>query len=213
MGSVHNELRRGNLSAALTRALGVQKGDEGIERFGETMQPVIDLWSQPEFSFLRHELLMTVQFGNVAVAGEFSAVALVNPVASNCLAVVEMVDYRTPTASGGVTLRLASAAAVAATLTFTGKGTSRDFRSFASPVALGAGGGRIEYYIGSDPAAIGGILEDGNTPNTSDYRNFQTPPYILAPGQALVVQCGTVNNIILANARWRERAALPGELD
>lgn len=211
MGSIHNELRRGQLSAALTRALGADKGADGIERFGETMQPVMDLWFLPEWAYLRNEWLMVAQTGNPAVAAELSATALVNPANSGVLAMVEMVNVRTSTATGSASLRLASAAAVAATLTFTGRGTARDFRVFNSTV--GGAPGVIEYWIGSDPGAIGGMLEDLGTPNNTAYQLFQSTPYIIAPGQALVVQLAAVNTILLANYAWRERKALPGELD
>jgi len=92
MGQVHNALRGGSLSAALTRAVGEMRGASGLERYGETLQPTLDLWSQPEWAYLRGELLGAA-FRAVAAAGAgtFAAVALCNPLTSRSIVVVEKI--------------------------------------------------------------------------------------------------------------------------
>lgn len=55
MTELHNALNRGPWSAALQNALGVTRGEGGLERYGETLEAVIDLWRLPEWRYLRRE--------------------------------------------------------------------------------------------------------------------------------------------------------------
>lgn len=55
MGDVHNELNNGLLSKAVKNALGVNTGESGVERFGETLTPTMDPWERPEWGYLRSE--------------------------------------------------------------------------------------------------------------------------------------------------------------
>ncbi len=57
MGAVHNELPASTLGKAIRAVLGVKEGDKTIERFGETLTPIIDLWGRPDFAKVREERL------------------------------------------------------------------------------------------------------------------------------------------------------------
>lgn len=55
MGSLHNELLKSILGPGLKAALGDDTHDSALERWGETLQPVIDLWSKLEWERLTGE--------------------------------------------------------------------------------------------------------------------------------------------------------------
>jgi len=68
MPHVHNALHRGDVAAALKNALGVTDPEDGLERFSETLQPVLDLWELPEWAILLRRRLWTA-YGSVAAGG------------------------------------------------------------------------------------------------------------------------------------------------
>jgi hypothetical protein len=88
---VHNELKNSPLPRALKKLLGVADADSGLERFGETLTPVFDMWSLPEFQYARGERSFAQSVISGAVAARFSAVALTNPATSRTIAVVTLV--------------------------------------------------------------------------------------------------------------------------
>lgn len=58
MGQQHNELHgAGTIQRAVVEAVGGAGHELGLERLGETLQPIIDIWSRPEWSILRQEHL------------------------------------------------------------------------------------------------------------------------------------------------------------
>lgn len=66
MGHVHNALDRAtDLIRGYRRALGILGPEGGLERFGETLTPVIDLWGDPRFAVLMGDV---PQFGTATVA-------------------------------------------------------------------------------------------------------------------------------------------------
>lgn len=211
MGNIHNELRRTPLSGALTRALGSQKGTEGLERFGETMQPVMDLWALPEWNYLRKDFLLCTNAQASAVVGEMGFVALGSPPTGRLnIIVVESITFGLG-AAGSVVLRLSDYATVSGTGTPMNKGVTRDTRTTRSSFFPGGGG---TIFQGTDVGALGFSLEQGLTAGATTQGVIQVAlPYILAPGAALVVQAEATNQAISANFGWRERAAYPGELD
>ncbi len=208
MGQLHNELRRSKLSEALTRAIGASKGAVGIERFGETLTPMIDLWSLPEWSALRNERLGIIRVATGPVAGNFSFVFLVNPIAAGRLVVVDAVSVATIVA-GSCFLESATEAQVAAGIAAAAQtvGTTRDRRLGIDTatqtisginVAQTIGGRQIEVAT-STAGGGGGLFVLGL-------------PHVLPPGQALGVSGRVANEQMIATFRWRERQALPGEL-
>jgi len=100
MGQLHNALDRGRLSAALKNALGASKSEGGIERYGETLTPGIDLWMRPEWALLRDEELFGVAETQAAgAAGTFPKIGVFNPATSNLLVVV-FLHYISPAIAG-----------------------------------------------------------------------------------------------------------------
>ena len=205
MGVLHNELKRaGGIQAALQNALGMKSG--GIERAGETMTPVMDLWSLPEWQVLRNETPGAARVSQAAVPAEFSIVALVNPaVNANMIVVVEQAGFQGTGANGGH-LEMALESQAVATL---GAGTATVSRDRRVPSIC-----RTTTRLGSDPAAtLGGQPIDTILPIAAGTKvNFDALPVILIPGQCLAIICATVNVGMLAMFRFRERVALPGEL-
>lgn len=79
MGLIHNELRKGTLSRALKVILGADESEGGIERYGETLTPVVDIFSptQSEWSLPRGERRFGVRGTTpIAPALQFACVHL-----------------------------------------------------------------------------------------------------------------------------------------
>ena len=93
MPNVHNALARAiPLQLGILRALGQSESDLALERFGETLQPGIDLWSRPEWEFLREEFRCSA--GTLVAAGGATTLASIalynNPArAPNTILVLE----------------------------------------------------------------------------------------------------------------------------
>lgn len=206
MGDQHNELRRGQLSAALSRALGDMRGG-GLERYGETVDPVIDLWDQPEWAFLRAERLVAISRAGPAVLAEFGTVALLNPTGSQAVCVVEEVtlDAGTLAASTLMNLGIVTEAVALATIGTPQFGIGRDTRFIGAGVTL------CTTIAGSDPANLGSVIESVRVP-AGNMPISRSVPYVLSPGFALWAQLATVNTSFLLNLKWRERRGFPSEL-
>lgn len=212
MSDIHNALRKGVLSAALTRAVGDMRGGSGIERYGETLTPIIDLWEQPEFYFLRDEKFCANPRNGSAVAAEFAGSALVNPAGSGLLVVVLHASIDCGAFAGPSSiaqLQQAPEAAVTATFAGGGPGTVIDtrFRNGAATSVSAA-----QTYVGTDPALPIGLTVELRRNATPTQIDFQNLPIILHPGQAAVMMFGTVNTATNFNWHWRERRAFPSEL-
>lgn len=211
-GAVHNQLPTSNpVSQALCRAVGDDVGTEGIERYGETLSPVIDLWHQPEWALLRGDYLVAAHLNAGPVAGEYSNVALVNPAGSGMLAVVEEVTVYCANACLFILSR-ATEAVIAGTLAVQNPGYVRDSRS-ATPSFVATGGPVM--YQGTDAAApfAGQLwLTEESCAAASHARFGAGLPVILSPGHGLIVEAETLNIAIRANFTWRQRKALRGEL-
>lgn len=77
MGALHNELNRGSFSKAIKNALGVKEGESGVERFGETLTPTLDIFRLPEWKYLRSEHWFGVYVSLVAApAGRFAGLMI-----------------------------------------------------------------------------------------------------------------------------------------
>ncbi len=211
MGQVHNGLERaGNLTAALKDALNATDSEGGLERFGETMTPVIDIWNKPEWAFLRSESLVAGFRFTPAVVGEFSNVALLNPGGSKVLCVVEAASVDHSVA--GLVCQLngpATEAAINATLAGATPGGVRDSR-FPNVLANSI----CKTLVGSDPAlGINGPNLESRRKAAAETVDFQTAlPVILSPGFGLVISANLVNTQFNGGFGWRERPCFLGEL-
>lgn len=100
MGELHNELRHGSrLSVGIKRLLGMDGDQEGTSRVSETLTPVMDPWSRPEFALHRGELLAWHGVDQAAVAGQTSKTQVKNPAGSRVLFVVSGVWIRVTAAA------------------------------------------------------------------------------------------------------------------
>lgn len=214
MGQIHNELRKGALSAGLTRALGAMRGDSGLERFGETMQPVIDLWRLPEWSFLRTERLCAYARSVAANAAGFTGIALANPLLSGganntLIIVVEAITVQTVATQE---LGIYGAADSTADLTNSSFGFTRDQRPLDAVIRVSQG---VVRYANT-PVAVPAnhdIVEFVRTAGAAaPYAEAKVSlPYVLMPGRMLTIYTSAVNLAVTANFKWRERRA-PFEL-
>lgn len=205
MAGLHNELQRDvGLLAAFQAALG-EKSERftGLERAGETLTPIIDLWSKPEWADLRGERLAVLNRAGPAVAGELGAVAVLCP--SGSIVVVEeaTLDPGGLAASTVMTLSLVTEAAILATLATPSAGISRDSRDTTVT--------RTTTVAGSHATQIGSVAESVRVP-AGNMPISRMVPWVLSPGFGLVMMLGTANTSFLANFKVRERRALPGEL-
>lgn len=209
--AIHNEIRRGTLSAALTRAVAAMRGGGGLERFGETLTPTIDLWGLPEWAYLRQETLGVVM--RVAIAGaNNSAVALANPLTSRSLVVVEEVTVL-PTAQ--LTIDLYSATDSTAALPSSQLAWRRDQRQANDDGTSAFLTTRtIARYSDGTIAVIppdwNVVLERIVCPVTGG-RSVTCVPHVLAPGRMLVVYHPTAANALTVNFKFRERANIDDE--
>lgn len=210
MADLHNALRRGGLSRALKQALGDSRSEGGLERYGETIQPIVDLWTLPEWSFLRQERLWARRTSIAAVAAETSVLAVTNPANSTNLVIVEAVTVKAVTTAMPVFLELLDRASIAATLTLFNPAVVRDTRF--SPASAGTGV-PVETWQGTDTnvTSLNDILEEVFA-STTEHLRYVSTPYVLRPGMGLLVQGNTINTGLVANWAGRVRTALPGEL-
>lgn len=205
MAQIHNEIRKGTLSEAVKRALGITRGDSGIERLGETVTPIVHPWGMPEWAYLRGERLCCIWRTVGAVAAEYGYLALVNPALSEVIVVVEGASVETAAAGQGY-MGFQTEAAALATLATPTPGNVRDRRNL--PVTATT----CYTLVGTDPSSgLGAALEIRRiaAAQNLDFVHF---PIILTPGMALGINFATVNTAWNGNFLWRERQAYPGEL-
>lgn len=198
---IHNGLHtNAQLLAAFRKAIGeLDPSFTGVERFGETLTPVMDLWSLPEWALLRGEILyarapIPVPAGG---AGVFSAVELVNPAGSGILAVVTSLRNQ----SGVVGLFTGLDVGPALGAVGTDRGVPVDSRANAlaeissCTVVRGALAGTVSLPQ-ERIAAAGGLA---------------VSPYIISPGFKLFVIADTANLALTVTLTWLERPLLAQE--
>lgn len=212
-GAVHNALSRGVLPSALSRAVGDAEGSSGLERYGETLTPTLDLWRQAEWAYLRRETLLGLAFNVSAVAAEYCGGAIVNPDGSNLIVVVDGGGGMVAGAVGQFRLGRSLSTAILATYLALGRGLARDSRWNIGQGAANTAGASL-VASGTDAAAFfSGPLSRDHSPADLFCSFPDAFPVILHPGQAVVIECGNVNTAITLRFRWRERLAFPGELE
>lgn len=215
MGQGHNELRRGQLSVALTRALQDARGSGGLERYGETLTPNIDLWSLPEWAYLRGEVL-GAQYRFVAAGANNGAAAICNPLTSRSLVVVEAVNVWT---AGQDTVSLYLGTDSAVVLNLSQLCARRDNRP-AQDDGTAPGALMCRTLIRYADGTIAAIPPDwnvelerqvaaaagGNVP-----ADFRCLPIVLAPGRMLIVYNLDVASAMNVNFKFRERSNIDDE--
>lgn len=205
MAQTHNALNASLLGKAIRSALGIRDGVSTIERFGETLDPVIDLWGRPEWAILRGERLWAASPSQGAVAGEFSTVGVYNPTDSGLIVVVEGFALASSAANHVLYARLGQNVS----FTATGLPQSRDSRLFSQT------GLQVTAFSHHSAAVIGnGLLQW--TQSSTNYIMpfvFTRMPVILSPGYFFGLQDGAGNTAFQADFIGYQRVAQRGELD
>lgn len=208
---LHNALKRSPIADGVKKAIGQHKqGEGGLERWSETLQPIVNPWGMPEWAALRAEQLCAVRNLVGGVAAEFGGVALMNPAGSNTLVVVESVMVATSAATIAFFLEIVADTSIAATLTtVTNPSCARD-RRFKGQSGLS----RATFRQGTDLSNTFGAQLEATTmvTNTAPVSFIASLPVILRPGDDLLLIAQTVNVAFSSNWGWRERQAFPGEL-
>lgn len=205
---IHNQLdHSAELVGGISVAAGLGRDKDGVIRLGETLEPNIDPWSQPEWAYLRGERLGSIPLFSPAVAAEFSIIALGNAAGSGNIVVVEDVIFQAATPGTIVRAEVVADTVVAATLSAAAFSVSGRDRRFGST------SGRTFLKSGSDLAnTFGAALEHSSNP-VNEFRKFEcATPCILKPGDDLLIIVQTVNIALNASFQWRERKAFNGEL-
>lgn len=206
---VHNAIPGGLHTAALTAALGDTKGEGKVERFGETIEPVINLWGLPEWCYLRKEQLSGQNFNVGPIAAEYSYAGLQNPAGSGYLAVVEAVSALSLTAAL-MSLTVLTSAEVTTAGLVAASSVARDTRWVGS--ATPATSGFLRAITGTHTAQLGALIDQLYS-STTDFRPMTVGlPFVLGPGFSLMVFCGTLNVGLIMNMSWRSRLAFKNEL-
>jgi hypothetical protein len=211
VGDIHNELTQAfALQSAYQAALGaMQSGFSGIERAGETLTPVMDLWSLPEWSFLRTEVLFSSFLAQTKVAAEKGSVAVVNPSTSRSLAIVERITRRTADAAGTFNVFITTEALIQAQADATAAVNTRDQRN-----GVAQGVARLLIVRGGSAAGliVNNLENFTSTGAMTETGPLACLPVVLEPGKGLVVEHGTINLDIAACFAGRVRTCLHGEL-
>lgn len=210
---IHNQLSRGPFGRALKDALGDSKSEGGLERFGETMQPIIDLWSRPEFELLRGELLWSISLVKAADAANSGVVGIMLPQASKLICTIERISGRNSTAAAAaLILSGLDRTTIAALGGFVLQSPPffRDARASAVPFAQQA---PVEAFTAlTGLITLNGTMENIIMPAAVENKEFLTTPYVLRAGSAIFVQGGAINQQIVVSFAGRVRTALPTEL-
>lgn len=213
MAGTHNALTRGPLGRALKEALGDSKSEGALERFGETMQPVMDLWGRPEWAILRNESLWACSIVRAGDAANQSVVGVGLPANSKNLVVVEGVSGRNSVAAGNLVLSMIDRATFAALGGFVVINPPF-FRDQRADAVIGAQRAPLEAYTALNGAGtINGTIENLLFPagEVRD-RAFSTLPLIIKPGGVVFVQGTAVNQQIVVSFWGRVRSAFSTEL-
>lgn len=209
---IHNQLSRGPWGRAVKDALGDSRAEGGLERYGETMQPVIDLWSRPDWELLRNEFLFVHTLVKAADAANSSVVGIMLPLASKLIVTLERISGRNSTNAGALILSGLDRTTIAALGGFAlaSQPFFRDARASAVPFAQQAPVETFTALTGLIP--LNGTMENIIMPAGVENREFTSTPYVLRAGGAIFVQGGAINQQIVITFSGRVRAALPTEL-
>lgn len=209
MGNVHNELRASALQQAIRDAVGGNMEVE-IERIGETITPVLDIWTLPEWFQLRSCKRFAI--GGVPLAANVAGIArfqVSNPAGSGVITVIEELSVMEQTATAAYIVT-DSGAFIA--------GGLAPLSALDTRYAIAAGGGSRPTVtlqtVDNTAAANSGIFVDENEAITggAPARFLTCVPFVLTPGNWIQIQSTSVNHQARFQCRGYERLAFPGEL-
>lgn len=203
MGGIHNELRRGPWTKAATGILGDTREGSGVERLGESMTPILDLWSsaRPDWALYRNEKLVFLHGFQAAVAGELSCIVFEAPAAPNNILIIDEIHVvGTGQHLVGYDARPAGAVEV----------TTKDFLDQrARPIAAARPRSRVFTDTNVASAVTGPFFRF--TGATAGNNILKGPFILLGNNLALIVEHQTANSSDVVTAFGREREMLPSE--
>lgn len=208
MPPIHNAIKYGtDLLRGYSRAVGLGEDEEGTIRLGETLTPVMNLWSLPEWSFLRGEAILGDTIQVAAGAATFnSGAAVVNPAGSGLIVIVDAITFIVAVVTNDMNLQLATEAQIDAA--FVNDVTFERMDTRSAHVS-----GRSFISHGNiNSTAVGVNVETARAVPTSLYGRFAFLPVILAPGTGCVALQIDDAAAVRVSFRVRERRAVPGEL-
>lgn len=201
---LHNRLTTFTaLLRAFQKALGEERRDafSGIERAGETLTPVVDLWSRPEWAFLRGEFIWAARTNQAAGgAGTNSKCGLINNSADQIVVVVQHA------------------------IEFFGANAARLQRD-GTALTAGTQAVRLDYRVAAAPTPVGApttqtaadAVASGNTAfeiqSTGAETHYVVIPVLLMPGDAFHWRSTNANVQLGVSFVGYTRRALPGELE
>src|SRR5438132_10615506 len=211
MGQQHNELNRAvEIDHAVRVIVSETDSESKVERFSETLTPILDIWSRPEWAFLRNEVLFSVgPQTSAAVAAQSSFVQLFNPVTSTRIVVITGAAFKATVLSTDVNLGVTAIVRGA---------------SFDGAVALDSRYNEGGLWVGREPlsASFGALAPPFGTDllvgqdsclvagQWQPFRNF--PTIILSPGFGCNISNATLNSVIAVTFSGYGRPARKEEL-
>lgn len=198
----HNALSYATtLSHAAAIASGLGSEEDGLSRLSETLSPMMDLWRELEWAFLRSERHFARYVNtSTAPAGRFASFELVNPVGSRHILIVKQLrQASSPDFDVGVDLGGSIAANPVAIdalpLDTRGRNNAGGFLFSIGQLTMGdvaAGVVNPQWHLDT--------IEGGTTPG-----------FILLPGSKLFCIATTAVTDLQCNVWWAERNLFPGE--
>jgi len=203
VGQVHNQLQQaGQLLGGIKAALGATDSEGGIERYGETLQPIVNIWDRPEWALLRGEILFSRQVTSPALAARNSVVELVNPSTSRKIAVVRLIQL--VQATGSVDFALDTGGSIAAN-PVTNRGVAMDMRFRQL-------GETSQCTIVTGDTAAGVTVN--NQWRLREARIDSIPlGWVIRPGTKLFMATFGQLESMQLNLHFSERVPFPGELE
>lgn len=206
MAGIHNELHRyGDVQRAIKNVVGSSDAEGGVERFGETLQPVLDLFSRKEWDWPRGARRFARVLTSPAVVARFSAFQLINIPTSKVLVEIEdLVALSTATVNADIGVDGASTVSLANPVGV--NHAPMDGRGF--PPGLAVYQPILNLVIG-DAGAVVGIPQYRFTPS---FLRLENAGIILTPKSSLFIIANAVNLALSFIVRWLERPVIPDEL-
>lgn len=209
MAQIHNAIKYGtDFLRAFARAVGLDEQEGGVERLGETLTPIMDLWSQPEWRFLFRDRIMGGAFDVTSAVTDVPSTMLFNPEGSGVLGVMTRLQFQNVTIATTFSLAFVRAAVAPAGFVAVNSGPldTRD------PQLIAASASQLRVLQDSEVAGTTGGLNFDTISMVIGQRHQDVEPVVLAPGTGVLLtgQANAVNTI-RGSWRWRERRFLPGE--
>lgn len=195
--AVHNAIQRANeLLRGLKLSFGLDSAAGGVERLGETITPIVDIFARADQCYLRAERLCFGRGTKAAAAGVRSHVQLRNP-SVNYVAVVTAIQAHSETAGSVLTLHRYDPACT----DLDGELNVRDGRWGATSPAC---------QIRSQQVAVLGSAGGSLIHDYAEHAHLEVP-FVIAPGIGYLIHPGQDNAHVSVSWYWYERPMLPGE--